>query len=329
MITEKTVFILGAGASCPYGFPSGAQLREKICSYPSRGFIGFLDATYSSRTEIRGILEHRIAEFTKTFFDSKISIDLFLALNPEFAEIGKYIIAFEILEAERNSNFAERAPIRDQDWYSCLFRGMFNPIRDKTQINKFSENNVSFITFNYDRSLEQCFYEGLRNSFTSVPEQEIITILKQLKIIHVYGSIAPLRWQDAKDGIEYKTPITGLILQKTSKNLRTIYEEKQNPELDEAKKLIAEAKRVFFLGFGYADENMEILGLPNIISHSSKVYGTAFGFETNEVNEVCRKIISGIVAKLPEKERTAISMGLGMRVKLENKDCLKLLRNYL
>ena len=32
MIKEETVFILGAGASCPYGYPDGKELREQICS---------------------------------------------------------------------------------------------------------------------------------------------------------------------------------------------------------------------------------------------------------------------------------------------------------
>ena len=30
MITEKTVFILGAGASKPYGFPTALELRKDI-----------------------------------------------------------------------------------------------------------------------------------------------------------------------------------------------------------------------------------------------------------------------------------------------------------
>lgn len=32
MITDETVFILGAGASAPYCYPTGNQLRRKIIS---------------------------------------------------------------------------------------------------------------------------------------------------------------------------------------------------------------------------------------------------------------------------------------------------------
>lgn len=31
MITENTVFILGAGGSCPYGYPTGMRLKDLIC----------------------------------------------------------------------------------------------------------------------------------------------------------------------------------------------------------------------------------------------------------------------------------------------------------
>ena len=30
MINKKTVFVLGAGASCPYGYPSGPELVRRV-----------------------------------------------------------------------------------------------------------------------------------------------------------------------------------------------------------------------------------------------------------------------------------------------------------
>lgn len=31
MISEDTVFVLGAGASAPYGYPIGSELRDDVC----------------------------------------------------------------------------------------------------------------------------------------------------------------------------------------------------------------------------------------------------------------------------------------------------------
>ncbi|MGB8227311.1 MAG: hypothetical protein WCE45_10690 [Sedimentisphaerales bacterium] len=328
MITEKTVFILGAGASCPYGFPSGTQLREDICFKFEEIYSRYASGIWKDDNALENV-EKPIRTFIEKFNNSTTkSIDLFMAGNPTLVKTGKYIISFNILNAERKSSFRESSPKRNQDWYSYLFNRMREGVIFKKDLNKFSENNVSFITFNYDRSLEIFFYESLCNSFSEVLEQEIIKILNQLKIIHVYGSIAPLEWQKDQEGIKYRTPISEQILQKTSENLKTIYEEIKNPELDEAKKLIVEAEKVFFLGFGYASENMGILELPETIPYYSKVYGTAFGLESKEISDIKNNIIRNLEPRA-EKERKNLNYDYNRRIRIEDMDCLKLLRNYL
>jgi len=42
MIQNKTVFILGARASCPYGFPSGKVLRENIISTSHSQYASYI-----------------------------------------------------------------------------------------------------------------------------------------------------------------------------------------------------------------------------------------------------------------------------------------------
>jgi hypothetical protein len=106
--------------------------------------------------------------------------------------------------------------------------------------------------------------------------------------------------------------------------LKTLHEEKQNPELDEAKKLIAEAKRVFFLGFGYAPENMNILGLSEIIALDSSIYGTGLGLEQKEIGKIESGIWSGLKPDpILGSKRSSYS------VEIKDMDCLKLLENYL
>jgi hypothetical protein len=348
LINKKTVFVLGAGASCPYGYPSGALLRERIVlsqglwqNYTSYNLPGLSEIEKKSK-------EKKIRIFIEAFDKASIkSIDLFIANNPKLSEIGKYIIAFEILSAEQQSLFGEKAKFEQEhreylqnhqgrspsdlfprpfflggDWYSYMYNRLIEGLVGKNALPDFSNGNLSFITFNYDRSLEYLFCESLSNSFTEVPETDIITCLRNLKILHVYGQIALLRWQNPSDYVDYKPPLTEPLLQRSANNVRTIYEEKQNPELTEAQVLLKQAEQIFFLGFGYAQENMEILNLIKTVSPVVQIYGTAFNLEPNEINSIQRKINKCIPA-------TSTGYKHQYNIKIENIDCLKLLRNYL
>jgi len=343
---KKTVFVLGAGASCPYGYPSGARLRERICLSP--GFWQSYNISYeivNPLVQKESRLEE-IQKFQNAFSKSKIkSVDLFMANNPTLAPIGKYIIAFEIFQAERQSYFGEEAKLKQeemadeqrrgirgplnllssplfmgQDWYSYLYNRILEVLVGKEALPHFSNNNLTFITFNYDRSLEQFFYEALRYSFTEVTEERVVQCLKQLKISHVYGQIASLKWQNQDDYVDYSFQVDETVLQKAANNIRTIYEEKENPELIEAQNLLQQADEIFFVGFGYAQENMEVLGLPGVISPNCLVYGTAF----NMIDEEARRI----KATIDHGRKTQGRYHKGP-TNIESVDCLMLLRKYL
>jgi hypothetical protein len=346
MKDKRTVFVLGAGASCPCGYPSGARLRELIC------FDGGFRSDYSDYLRRNNIKEEKPGEvnrFRKIFKDANIkSIDVFMANNPKLAPIGKYIIAYEVFRAERNSCFGEEAKrIQEEeeramdsdsryrrdlirgtpqfqggDWYSYLYNRLIEGLVGKNALPDFSNGNLAFITFNYDRSLEHFLYESLRNSFTEVGEDNIVQSLGKLKILHVYGQIAPLKWQNPDDYVDYKPKTDESLLQNAANNIRTIYEEKQNRELTEAQDLLKQSDEIFFLGFGFAEENMEVLGLPGVIPPGNcRVYGTAYGLETKEIDDIHNRIVKGLPGGDTEHNSE--------RTKIENVDCLKLLRNHL
>ncbi len=339
MMDKKTVFILGAGASCPYGYPSGSHLREYIC----------LSTNDPAMKELVQALESEkdLGDFKKKFENSSTkSIDLFMARNPKLAPVGKHIVAFEIFCAENRSLFRERAErvqkmyrqledhrtvelylrrkdFQGGDWYSYLFDRLTAGLVGNDDLPDFSEGEVAFITFNYDRSLEYFLYESLRNSFTEVPEAQIVQCLKSLKILHVYGQVAPLKWQDSTQGVDYRPQINASLLRTASLNIRTIYEEQQNPELKEARDLISQAEQIFLLGFGYAPENMEILGLPDVIPPGNcRVYGTAFGMNDAEVKRISSQIRLGLRGDQVNSRNPG-------RIVIKVMDCLELLRNYL
>lgn len=90
MITEKTVFILGAGASMPYGYPSGRQLKNQVIETLRKdsgpGFKRLIDFGY--RPSQLKIFRDAL------FLSGKLSVDALLEHQPELVNIGKSAIAF-------------------------------------------------------------------------------------------------------------------------------------------------------------------------------------------------------------------------------------------
>ena len=341
MIDKRTVFVLGAGASCPYGYPSGAHLRERICLEIQPPHYGDLvKAAGNGDTKLAG-------RFKQTFENSSTkSIDLFMARNPRLAPVGKCFIAFEMFTAEQRSQFREKAKrlravsnqavkkwdvneylqtkdFQGEDWYSYLFDRLTAGFVETDVLPDFSDGKLALITFNYDRSLEHFLYESVRNSFTEVPENRVADCLKSLRILHVYGQVAPLKWQDSEAGVEYRPPISEDLIKNAAAKIKTIYEEKESAELSEAHELLKSAQRIFFLGFGYAPENMEVLNLPQLIPPRCEVCGTAFGMTERQ--------IAAIETAVRSPRRRGQNSPVEVRPKIEDKDCdcLRLLRKHL
>ena len=85
--------------------------------------------------------------------------------------------------------------------------------------------------------------------------------------------------------------------------------------------MLTDAEQIFYLGFGYAEENMDILKVPETINTSAHIYGTAFKSSAKEIQDIVRKI----VARLKD------SPGAIKRDQVDIKEwhCLKLLKEYL
>lgn len=320
MITEDTVFILGAGASCPYGFPDGKELRREICEY----LVNDIDAYFDRYDDVRSRMDRRTFQakdfITKFKKSNTKSIDLFLSRNPKLMELGKWAIILRILDAERKSKFGLETIDENQDWYSYLYDKLTNEFIVKEDYYHLEDNKVSFITFNYDRSLEYFLWESYFNSFHEIGSKEKYEQIKKLNIIHLFGQISGLEWQDSDTKLEYRIDPYSVVIEKISKNLHILYEETENPKLEEAKKLIENTKRIFFLGFGFAPENINILQIPKILNRNQKIYGTGYGLYPEEIEK--RK--KSITPEVPD-----IASFQNRNIHIEKCDCLELLRKYL
>ncbi len=320
MIEEPTVFILGAGASTPYGYPTGVELRQFFCKELGRKYFSFLRGQPRYENRIPREYEE-CSQFINQFCPSSEQlIDRFLSRNPDFEDTGKLLIIFSILYHEHKSRFREELEKENSkhDWYTYLFRILTEDLLGPDQY-EISTNDISFITFNYDRSLEYILYSSLCNSFGQVPEDKIHNELLDLGIIHIYGKIAPLDWEDHTNGLAYKGPYTFEDLKKYSQNIKVMHHEyawDRISRIKKAKNRIRNAKRIFFLGFGYDNGNMDILGFPDICQECQEIYGTALNFAPPKITKIKSKYFN-------------TPLGGDGKVEIDDKDSLQLLSDYL
>ena len=108
MITTPTLFILGAGASKPYGYPTGRELRTNIVKDCIKDFdeLKGLDPQYAPLEA--STIRDGLMRLANNFKNSSLkSVDKYLALNTLDGYVGKFAITQSIFNSERASCFRE------------------------------------------------------------------------------------------------------------------------------------------------------------------------------------------------------------------------------
>ncbi len=299
MINKPTVFILGAGSSQPYGFPTGPELRHQIITSFSDQQMGMIhshpDPGFDQDLELE-----ELRDFLYKFENSGNSIDKFLSRNPSFEKIGKTAIIKTIKVFEHNSQFPTNPKERGDDWYSHIFDLMSEDFQSPDEYF-ISENKVSFITFNYDRSLEYYLHRCLTNSFSEISDSDKTKIndeFNKIKFIHVYGKLGRLDFEptDVTSKIPYTSDIQNKTYHEYLENIKIINAERNSTQNDQIKDLISSAERIYIMGFDYARENLDALGFEQIVEFRSNlnIYGTVYKKKKEEINRI-KRIFSNII----------------------------------
>ena len=279
----KRVFILGAGSNVCYGFPTGGELRNFIIN-----------------KQIQGIQEQEVKlydEFREYFRESGMqSVDRFLEQNDKYQDIGKKVIAWFIASKEDPNVFKNltyqnnktagvlREERVEDHWYFYLFNRILQ------EIHTLEESEISFITFNYDRSLEYFLYQSLSNTFlikadqNSHPEdwkKEANQLRKYWKIFniqHVYGQIGPLLSAE-KAGVlirGYSLPEKFESLNYFYQGIHLVENRHEDPgHIANLKKIVKEADIIYCIGFGFDGLNMERIGLSQEGLNCKAIFSTS------------------------------------------------------
>lgn len=252
----KTVLITGAGFSMPYGYPSGKDLVKNIIK------------------EYKNHSNHNFSNLASALKDSAIpSIDRFLNEHPQYQELGIKLIAKQILKVEidsTNDYDVYPVPINIEDQDDDIVDFLLNTL------NEDDFKDITIITFNYDRYFKWRLYKKIKLKYPN-DDEKTMRAVEKLKIIHIHGYMVPFNEFDSRIDKTKLTVPYGLedipedifndgrlhdaVYRYAVQNFYTVYSP-LNEDISKATiDAIKAAQRVFFLGFGFDDKNMEKLGI--------------------------------------------------------------------
>jgi hypothetical protein len=275
MIKPKTLLIVGAGASVPYGYPTGKTLRDELCTYSKLTDLHTKDMVH----------EYGVKFFCQHFYASQsYSIDAFLAKRGKdeignysgswssqtygtYENCGKLAIAHRLTQREISENLIVSP---DDHWLQYLWN-MMNDVPK----NEFKKNNLKIISFNYDRVIEHYFQNVIEHDY-GVSHNEAAELRNSIEIVHVYGTLQSL--DERPYGVEPKN------LYKVANCIKVIPEAREidDTEFKKAAEMIQWAERICFIGFSFDPINVRRLGFPNHELSTKSIYFTRYGLTSKE-----------------------------------------------
>jgi hypothetical protein len=273
-------------------------------------------------------------------------IDYFLSQNSDLHDIGRLAIAMVIFDCERVQSELGGNPNHHVLYERQIARG--NSAAKKPSTTAFNDdwlrfilykitvgcqsseallaNKVSFITFNYDTSLEKRLFDGLTN-IALFADKDINQFLFSNRIFHVYGKVRERidrGWAPSETALPGESGDIALGLQRldpifaASKGIRTIDGEDKLKDIETlkvAKEKLREAASTYIFGYGFDASNNERIGLdalrPGIEPKDLVVRFTNFGGH-NRVGMAAGKILTSdgnamLPPKGPIREQQALN----------------------
>lgn len=347
MLSRKTLLIIGAGAGFDIEMPLGVELARRIAGHLNIRFdewgqrkVTGNDLTLAALRLLARNDQPRADVNPYCYAGRQIhdgllgwsqSIDGYLNRHqdqPLIQQCGKLAIAQVILESEAECHLyidlrdSDRLEFRDtervfQSWFQALWSILeADIIRSKNLSNIF--DNLSVITFNYDRTFEHFFHVGLQRGYHLSGSDAAAIINEKLDIDHVYGQVGYLPWQGKGNGFPFGRKPEAQHLANLWSRITTFNEEISDKVLlNRIMKKVSEAERIVFLGCHFHDQNMKLLRSAVTTENDVVIYGTAVGRSSSAISQIKQQVIETIS---PRGGPSALNIG--------HWDCIGLFKEF-
>ncbi len=316
MLSSKTVFIVGAGASQEVGMPIGWELRDIIAQKLHMRFGPGNKFTGQGDTNILDRLHFEYGDALNSYLDAcalinggigfSASIDDFIDIHradPKVAVCGKLAIAASILEKERQSKlYVDPSNIHNtldissiqSTWYMAFLRTLGNQVPKGELGTLFA--NVTIICFNYDRCVEHFLVHAIAKQY-GIKREEAQSLVAKLRMFRPYGSVGDYFRDVPFGGVPFGSanlpPLNEVI-----SSLRTYTEQVEDKATLQAMKgAVLSAKTLVFLGSAFHANNMALLAPPaNSHNESKRIFATREGISDPDLARVhyALSILNGV-----------------------------------
>lgn len=280
-MSADLVLILGAGASVPYGFPTGNELRHWVCDmWTYRNGRPLLDDSANNPNANRairifrvlktlGVEPNSVAIVGRMLAESKLpSIDrLVFHRSDEIGEVARLLISAMLLDCE--SNDALMNSRANGDWFVALWTSL---TAGRKLLADVPTDKLSVFSFNYDRSLEQLLLSACKATY-GVDDNEAAAFVSKIPIEHFYG-VATQLFELDPSGVPFDCLRQELhtAVEKAEKEIWLIddHRKRQATAFANARAAFEQAKVVTFLGYGFDEINDASLEIANWLSEIEK-----------------------------------------------------------
>lgn len=241
-----------------------------------------LDTLYPAGNE-------ELRAFDQAFQKSALySIYAFLARNPQYEEVGKACISACLLSQEHPQRlFSANTQPNETGWYGYLWNRIIDGITNPADM---SLNKVTFITFNFDRSLEFFLHVAIMNTF-NLNDVDARNVWTKFQFHHVYGSLGLFEGFDRdRYGFPFSfddNTLPGVRRQMITArdSIRVVPAQRAQVEDERAKQILSSAEQIIFLGFAFDAVNCARLGIKSLVNSEKLVslYMTSMGLTASEV----------------------------------------------
>lgn len=280
-VFKNTVFILGAGASKPYSFPIGKELKQQIidlidfhpdvCQSP----LNKNDDQFFKNLKEEGYGYEEVSELGNHLrITGAKSIDHLLQdhdVNSRLLVLAKMIIYYLISQQEIFRN------LKREDWIEPFVHYSMGEHRDE-----FLKYPPVILSFNYDNLYKKKVEYILQNQYRVQNY-----IYPKPKINHIYGRTLGANFDRTLEEVgrvEYFDEI------KEQASLLSLMRGERDEVAKNYEKILNECEKIIILGYGF-DKNNNYLLFKDIkkireYAKSGKIFATGYDFKDEAINSL-------------------------------------------